>query len=240
MNREHYKKLAHIFAYPDEGYAEKMKECMEILQESYPTAAKEFERFHTFATTSEFDHVEFIFTKTFHIQAICYLDLGYVLFGEDYKRGEFLVQMKREQAKVNNDCGHELADNLPNVLNLLAISPDDEFVGELSVRAIIPTLEKMLQEFDISRLQLKMKVMKKKQKAILLEETKEINFYQNAIQALKMVMEEDFKDVHYELPDAAPEFANKSFLSKTNCGTCGEEHAPDKKETKTTAEKAKN
>jgi hypothetical protein len=48
--------------------------------------------------------------------------LGYVLFAEDYKRGDFLVKVKNEQRKVNNDCGEELADNLPNILTLMVFT----------------------------------------------------------------------------------------------------------------------
>jgi nitrate reductase assembly molybdenum cofactor insertion protein NarJ len=54
------------------------------------------------------DEYEELYTKTFDVQPICYLDLGYVIFGEDYKRGAFLLHMQEEQQKVNNDCGTDL------------------------------------------------------------------------------------------------------------------------------------
>ena len=59
------------------------------------------------------------YISTFDVQAICFLDIGYVLFGEDYKRGIFLVNIKKEQIKAGNDCGSELPDHLPNILTLL-------------------------------------------------------------------------------------------------------------------------
>ena len=117
--------------------------------------------FIDFINNTDFYDIEEIFGKTFHIQSICYLDLGYVLFGEDYKRGEFLVQMKKEQRLANNDCGEELADNLPNVLKLMTLLKDEQFLNELAVRIVIPSISKMLDEFDASRIALKDKIRKK-------------------------------------------------------------------------------
>lgn len=54
-----------------------------------------------------------------------HLDLGYVMFGEDYKRGAFLLNMQIEQQKINNDCGTDLPDNICNVLDLMTLSKDD-------------------------------------------------------------------------------------------------------------------
>ena len=60
-----------------------------------------------------------LYLRTFDVQAITTLDIGYVLFGEDYKRGALLAGLSAEHKKVSNDCGIELADHLPNVLRLL-------------------------------------------------------------------------------------------------------------------------
>src|SRR5690606_39347049 len=67
-----------------------------------------------------------------------YLDLGYVMFGEDYKRGAFLLNMQEEQIKINNDCGTDLSDNICNVLTLMTKSEDDVFVEDLVWRIFIP------------------------------------------------------------------------------------------------------
>ena len=45
-------------------------------------------------------------------QVLATLDIGYVLFGDDYKRGELLANLNQEHRKANNDCGTELADHL--------------------------------------------------------------------------------------------------------------------------------
>src|SRR5690554_6901186 len=119
MKYAHYIVLADIFRYPDEHYKSNVKRAEELMKVDYPEAYQKAQPFFEFVETDHIHQIETVFGKTFHIQAICYLDLGYVLFAEDYKRGEFLVKMKSEQEKANNDCGIELADNLPNVLTLM-------------------------------------------------------------------------------------------------------------------------
>ncbi len=146
--REQYISLANLFRYPDEDYKKNVSECAKMLKENYHEAYSEILPFVQFVEANGLYEIEEVFGKTFHIQAICFLDLGYVLFAEDYKRGEFLVKMKDEQRRANNDCGDELADNLPNVLTLMAIMKDEEFLGEFAVRIVEPSLEKMLAEFD--------------------------------------------------------------------------------------------
>jgi nitrate reductase assembly molybdenum cofactor insertion protein NarJ len=202
--------------YPNKGYQSKVNECLAMLEDNYPDAAKSYKRFSDYINSKSIYEIEEVFGFTFHIQAICFLDVGYVLFGEDYNRGEFLVNMKAEQAKVNHDCGEELADNLPHVLQLMALSDDREFVEELAVRAVIPAIEKMLEEFHQSKMELKAKVMKKKQKAIIMEDIVDGNIYQNAIQSLLFVLKADFEGIEFGEKVAEPSLSN--FLP--DCGTC--------------------
>ncbi len=218
-DRQQYNMLANLFRYPKEGYIDRVNDCSDYLKLNYPEAHKELLPFTDFVNNNGLYDIEEVFGKTFHIQAICYLDLGYVLFAEDYKRGEFLVQMKNEQRKVNNDCGEELADNLPNVLTLMAILEDKEFLGEFAVRVVTPALEKMLNEFDEARMALKDKVRKKKQKVILVEDMKNKNIYQYALQAISMVVEEDFKGVNYNDPVIVPTIGLDVLSCNTSCST---------------------
>ena len=211
-----YNALANLFRYPKEDYVQNVLECAQILRDNYPEAHTELKPFIDFVSSKPLHEIEEVFGKTFHIQAICYLDLGYVLFAEDYKRGEFLVQMKNEQRKVNNDCGEELADNLPNVLSLMYLIEDKEFLQELSVRVIMVAIGKMLKEFDASRMALKDKVRKKKQKVILLEDLENKNIYQNALQATLKVLQSDFKGISYNDPVIVPTLGGDVL---SNCGT---------------------
>ncbi len=218
INTSHYSLFAALFKYPAEGYQNDVRECMNLLEMSYPDAAVEIKRFVDYSTSESTDTVEELFSKTFHIQAICFLDIGYVLFGEDYKRGEFLVHMKQEQAKVGHDCGEELSDNLSNVLMLLTKTKDEEFLNELAVRVLIPALKKMLEEFDAARLALKDKILRKKHKVLIQEDIVNRNIYNHAIQALVMVLEKDFAGISYEPTQVKPEIGGVNFLA--NCDSC--------------------
>jgi len=216
-NLDHYKLLGEVFSYPTPETKGRIKQVKNLLDERYPEAGAEFTRFSEFMENSTESEVEEIFGKTFHIQAICFLDLGYVIFGEDYKRGEFLVNMKKEQRENNNDCGDELADNLPNVLNLLAIHKSESFVNELMVMIMIPAIEKMLSEFDERKTQIREKVLNKKQKVIIMKDIKDGNIYKNALSAILMVFKKDFEDIKYESEvEIIPAYA-KAFVH-SDCG----------------------
>lgn len=90
--------------------------------------------------------MEELYTRTFDIQAVCHLEVGYVLFGEDYKRGHLLVKMQGLHQEYGNDCGTELADYLPNILTLLP-RMDHEEAGELVGKLVEPAVAKMIQGF---------------------------------------------------------------------------------------------
>lgn len=192
MEYSHYTLLADIFRYPDENYISNVGKCEQMMKESYPDAYKIATPFFEFIRSNELYEIEMVFGKTFHIQAICYLDLGYVLFAEDYKRGDFLVKVKNEQEKVNNDCGIELADNLPNVLTLMTLFEDSDFREEFAVEILYVALQKMLQEFDDSRLKIKDQVRMKKQRVIIMQDLKNVNSYSFIIHGLLEIVKKDF------------------------------------------------
>jgi nitrate reductase assembly molybdenum cofactor insertion protein NarJ len=224
----HYHTLGKVFAYPGPDYAAQVAETQRLLDQDYPEAAQVFSRFSQFVLTHSERECEEVFTKTFHIQAVCYLDLGYVLFGEDYKRGEFLVHMKEEQAKVQNDCGFELPDNLANVLELMSRTSDQEFLEELAVRVMLPALASMIAEFDEARIQLKEKVLKKLHHALIQQDLPCGNVYRDALATLQMVLSEDFKGIRFDDPHPQPSISG-AFLKSCDSG-CGPNplHAPVK------------
>jgi nitrate reductase assembly molybdenum cofactor insertion protein NarJ len=222
-NREHYALLGQLFKYPtDMKYVTRVNECYTMIQEKYPELAPDFSSFVNFVNTSDFFKIEETFNLTFHIQAICYLDLGYVLFGEDYKRGEFLVNMKVEHEKINHDYGCELADNLPVVLELVSLIKDEDFLDELGVRILIPALEKMTKEFDQARIALRQKINKKKERVVLDKDENIGSIYSIPIQTLYNILRHDFAAVKFDDDVFQPEYG-RNFL--TNCGTCSTSHA---------------
>jgi nitrate reductase assembly molybdenum cofactor insertion protein NarJ len=216
--RDQYRVLADLFRYPDADYIKNVNTCADNLKVRYPLAYEKLTPFLTWINDHNLFEIEELFGKTFHIQAICYLDMGYVLFAEDYKRGEFLVQMKRELAEANIDDRGELADNLPNVLMLMSVHQDKAFLNEFAGRVVKVALEKMIGEFNESRIALKDKVRMKKQKVIILEGLQNRNIYQFALEAIQSVINIDFT-TEYNDPTIVPNLGIDALSCGSSCST---------------------
>ncbi|HEU5291976.1 MAG TPA: hypothetical protein VFU05_15100, partial [Cyclobacteriaceae bacterium] len=140
------KLLASLTDFPKEGFVDEVKEIQLFLDGYYPELANALDPFTEFVSSASMDEMQELHTRTFEVQAITTLDLGYLLFGDDYKRAELLVNLSREHLSVNNDCGYELADHLPNVVRLIAMMQDEEIKNELVAKLICPGLKKMISE----------------------------------------------------------------------------------------------
>ncbi|MBL7889788.1 MAG: hypothetical protein JNL24_09555 [Bacteroidia bacterium] len=191
---KHYQQLSELFKYPDSGFLEKMDRCEQLMKEHYSNAASEFSVFSSYMKNATIDEREEIYTKTFDVQPICYLDLGYVIFGEDYKRGAFLLHMQTEQKKLNNDCGSDLPDNIANVFTLISKSNDTDFISELVSDIIIPAVKKIIAEFESARIELKLQVLKKLHKAVIQENLNQGNVYKNCFNAILLILQSDFPE----------------------------------------------
>lgn len=142
-----YKNIAHLFIYPGGDYCQVVEKLISELQEFGQTAVDDFLPVASHFTSKQTGELQEYYIRTFDVNAACYLDIGYVLFGEESKRGQFLLNMKNEQLKAENDCGTEFADHLPNVLTLLPKIKDNIFREELVVSMLLPALKHMLENF---------------------------------------------------------------------------------------------
>ena len=189
----HYTVLAELFRYPSEKLIDDALKAISVLSSDYPDEAEIVKEFiENFSALTLHQRQEY-YIKTFDIQAVCFLDVGYVLFGEDYKRGDFLVQMKEEQRKANNDCGVELSDHLPNVLTLLP-KASKSFSEELIATICIPALDEMIDKFKMQ------------------------NAYLELLRMLQNVMKKDTKGTNYK-PFIIKREDDTGFLS--NYKGCG-------------------
>jgi len=220
-NYNHYLAFAKLLKYPSEDYSERAKECLEMLKANYPEAAAEITPYIDYVCSHSQDEIEELYTKTFDVQPICYLDLGYVIFGEDYKRGAFLLHMQEEQLRAGNTCGTDLPDNISNMLVLYSKSNDQELLDELAIKILIPGIEKMISEFKQARVELKMKVLKKLHRAIIQEELNQGNVYRNLFSALLNVFKVDFQNVDFpKVADPIVDLQHhKSFFGKQSVNT---------------------
>jgi nitrate reductase molybdenum cofactor assembly chaperone NarJ/NarW len=121
----------------------------ELLDYPQPDLADAAERaglsdFAAWAAGVDARELEEVYTRTFDLSAPCCLELGWHLFGETYKRGEFLVRMTVAARAHGVVPGTELADHLAVVLRLLGrLGPDEDARG-LVEEAVLPAIEKMI------------------------------------------------------------------------------------------------
>lgn len=188
-----YRLLSHLFMYPlDAFYKSKVHEVYEYLLAENQEAAEALARFVDF--THEFSTWEMqeLFLRSFDLQAITTLDIGFILFGEDYKRGKLLVHLNEEHKNAENDCHTELADHLPNLLRLLPKMKDEEMRAEIATKLLLPAVVKMIGEFSPEKIEKKDVVYKKHQKVILEYSQNYRTVYQSCLQVLFIALKKDF------------------------------------------------
>ena len=189
---KHYESLADMFDYPGPGLQERIRAARKALEGRYPEAALELGEFARLLPPAVAELQE-IHTRSFEVQSITTLDVGYVAFGDDYKRGELLVNLNREHSAVGVDCGSELPDHLPNVLRLMARWQDPELVDEFVQEILVPALRKMLREFGPDRMEQRNALYEKHYKTLIATAAERATMYRHALAALLAVVEKDFR-----------------------------------------------
>lgn len=195
MDLIHYDILASIFYFPDDFYLERVETCQSILEEKYPVLAQEFEPFLEFVKDIPDEELEKIFIRTFDIQALCCLDVGYVLFGEDYTRGKILANLNKEQFEAGVDCKGELADRLPNLLRLMPRLQDQELLEEIVSYLLKPSIDKMIEEFVPNRIREKEEIYQKFHKTVLNKREDHVTKYRIPLNVLRKMLDIDFPDM---------------------------------------------
>ncbi len=211
--------LSVLFEFPQNNWKERALQAIDEMNETFPQTKNTIAPFKRWIKQANPAEIEENFTKTFHIQAVCYLDLGYVIFGEDYKRGVFLANMKAEQEAYGIDLQNELADNIGNVLKLLAVHHDSEFVHQLGSFILLPALKRMLKEFDDARLSARTKVLMKKDKTIIMDNLNVSGIYKYLIESVKQCAEALFDNIEVtQVEETFNNAASNHFIN--GCSSC--------------------
>lgn len=189
----HYAILGGLFEPPGSDFGERVARAREALAGRYPEAASRIERFRERLPLADPRALEELHVRTYHVQAITTLDVGYTLFGEDYKRGALLAGLSREHREVDNPCGTELADHLPNVLRLIPKMRDRTLLEEL-VRVIVgPAVREMVREFEPERIAKKEELYRKHHKTLIEHAGSETRVaHRYLVEALYDVLKRDF------------------------------------------------
>lgn len=183
-----YTKLAEMFRYPSDDMKGYSVTWRNTILRYHPDLILKLDPFADHINEKPLSFQQEYYISTFDVQAMCFLDIGYVLFGEDYKRGVFLVNIKKEQIKAGNDCGSELPDHLPNILTLLPKIQDADLAEELIYSLLIPAIHEMILKLSNGN-----------------------NLYKGLLEILVTIMETDCPDSNYERFDFGHRKTNDLF-----------------------------
>ena len=192
--RTHYSSLATLFKCPESEYPKQVRIVRSQITDSYPEATETLDHFIKLLPEHDLRMMQELYIRSFDVQAITTLDIGYVLFGDDYKRGQLLSNLNREHIEHNVDCGHELADHLPNVLSLIEKLEDGELLLDLIDKIVAPALHQMISEFDDDRIIKKQEAYEKHYKTLIEtpSSSSATTLFQYPLQAVYQVMKKDF------------------------------------------------
>lgn len=131
-----------LFRYPGADYVARARRCQQMLTATAPGPADRLGRFVADTGGLSTEALQELFTATFDFNPACAPEVGWHLFGENYERGAFLVEMRDLLTRFDLLESGELPDHLAPVLGLVGRMPEEE--AQAFVRAaLLPALRKM-------------------------------------------------------------------------------------------------
>jgi nitrate reductase delta subunit len=138
-----YVLLAGLLDYPDGEFTARVERLARLLEDGRDGVADLVRPFFAWMRDMTVERAQELYTRTFDINPVCTLEVGWHIYGEDYARGEFLVKMRQRLRQCGLPESKELPDHLTHVLVLLGRLDGGE-ADELAARYVLPALEKML------------------------------------------------------------------------------------------------
>ena len=198
MKLNQYQLISTLFDYPDSKYRETMQLVADKLKPIYPLASVELEELLKLLPTNLYK-IQELYTKSFEVQAVTSLEIGYVLYGDDYTRGEVLANLSAEHKAVGNELGGELADHLANVLRLIPKLKDKELLNDLVTLMVAPAVENMMKEYSTTSMKQKEKFYKKQYKTLIVPSVP-LGMYLHLFKALYIMLDSDFELIKENRP----------------------------------------
>ena len=131
---ETYHKLADLLEYPGENFHSGIMAC---------DANDSLSQFRSGIEGLTLSDLQELYARTFDLNPVCALEIGYHLFGENYKRGEFLANLRETELPFELGQENQLPDYLPVLLRLLTKLDEKELRDSLISDCLIPAIDKM-------------------------------------------------------------------------------------------------
>ncbi|MEP0823257.1 MAG: nitrate reductase molybdenum cofactor assembly chaperone [Ignavibacterium sp.] len=146
--------LAGLLAYPGRESLRDAEACCDALEREIAgrvpgSVLESLRKYRTALGIFSAEELEELYTRTFDLNPVCSLDIGWHLFAENYDRGTFLVEMRNALKEHGLSESTELPDHLPTVLRLLARMEPDR-AKALAGDSVLPAVRTMAKGFSDS------------------------------------------------------------------------------------------
>lgn len=111
-----------------------------------PYISQQIEKFKKWIERLTIEEMEEVYTRTFDINPVASLEIGWHLYGEQYERGAFLVKMREILRTYQIEESVELPDHVTHVLLAFGRMEKPE-ADEFAVKYLLPALDKILEGF---------------------------------------------------------------------------------------------
>ena len=142
MNR-FYEIYADLLDYPTDDWQARVADCKWLMNSAPTSCPAQLLEFLQATEGLPLSTLQERYTQTFDLNPVCNLEIGYHLFGENYKRGVFLANLRETEAPFLLGQAQQLPDYLPVLLRLLVKLEDAELRGDLIAECLTPALALM-------------------------------------------------------------------------------------------------
>lgn len=134
--------LATLLDYPMDEHVDAVREAVAELAKWRASLAQSLAPFTKHVESHTLEELEEAYTRVFDVNPDCALEIGWHLYGENYTRGAFLVEMRGRMRSLGIAETAELPDHLTHVLAVIGRLSEEEARG-LACDHLLPALKKM-------------------------------------------------------------------------------------------------
>lgn len=143
-----YAFFADILDYPEHSIANSSGDCAAELAVQAPDAYSEIMDFCTAIAQKNLSQLQEFYTNAFDLRPDCTPNLGYHLFGDDGRRGLFLVELKERMKTRGIQLGVELPDHIALILRYLDLAEEER--PSVIEDCLLPAVSRMVEVLDHS------------------------------------------------------------------------------------------